>query len=275
MNNLTKGIKMNNFKKIGLSALAGSLAMVSANAVEYSMSGGMLATFTTQDDPTGAEANNGRGLGVASDLTFTAGGELDNGFTVDYTFLVDTDGALSQTSSQMTVGMGSLGTLQLNNKGGSKANGIDDISPAAYNETWDGLTSAGTNNNPSFFGSTTASGSIDYRIPAQEYMGTTINASLTYDPQAGTGPSSKGGVDAGSNVPGTAVTVQLAHESGLEIGAGHEHADLQGNAENELDRVTAVPGTFEPASTPPLEEGPVPACGSYVREALIVVPIYS
>ena len=53
-----------------------------------------------------------------------------------------------------------MGTLQFNNIAGAKANGIDDVMPAAYNETWDGLTLAG--NNPSFFGSSTASGSIDY-----------------------------------------------------------------------------------------------------------------
>ncbi len=37
--NKTKGEIMNNFKKIGLTALAGSLAAVSANAVELSVSG--------------------------------------------------------------------------------------------------------------------------------------------------------------------------------------------------------------------------------------------
>ena len=239
MNNLTKGIKMNNFKKIGLSALAGSLAMVSANAVEYNMSGGMLATFTTQNDPAGSEANNGKGIGVATDLTFTAGGELDNGFTVDYTFVVDTDGALSQTSSQMTVGMGSLGTLQLNNKGGSKANGIDDISPTAYNETWDGLTSAGTRNNPSFFGSSTSAGSVDYRIPTQELMGYTVNASYTYDPSAGVAGATKGGVNPGSNTSGQAFTLQVAHESGLEIGGGTEEVDNQSATKTvDLSRAT-------------------------------------
>ena len=81
--------------------------------------------------PTGAETVNGKGLGVATDLTFTAAGELDNGHTVNYMMAVDTDGALSNTSSQLTYGMGSMGTLQLNNKGGSKANGIDDITPNA------------------------------------------------------------------------------------------------------------------------------------------------
>ena len=41
---------MNNFKKIGLSALAGSLVAVSAHAAEISMSGGASVAFTSGDD---------------------------------------------------------------------------------------------------------------------------------------------------------------------------------------------------------------------------------
>jgi outer membrane protein OmpU len=226
---------MNNVKKIGLSALAGSLAMVSANAVDYTMSGGMMITYTTQSaGDASADTANGKGLGTATDLAFNASGELDNGYTVAYFMSVDTDNALTNTSSQMTVGMGSLGTLQFNNEFGSKANAIDDITPHAYNETWDGLTTGAgttvaTNNNGSWFGSSTSKGSIDYRIPAQEYAGTTINASYTYDPNAGAGTVSKGGVAATNAGSGSAYTVQIAHESGLEIGAGYEDVnDNQG-----------------------------------------------
>lgn len=214
---------MNNIKKIGLSALAGSLAMVSANAVDYTMSGGMLVTYTTQDNPGGAEANSGKGIGSATDLGFTASGELDNGYTVKYFMSVDTDNALTNTSAQLTVGMGSLGTLQFNNEFGSKANGIDDITPHAYNETWDGLALAADNG--SFFGSNTHSGSVDYRIPAVELMGLTVNASMTYDPNATQGTVSKGGVTATNQGSGSAYTAQIAHESGLEIGAGFEDVD--------------------------------------------------
>ena len=226
---------MNNIKKIGLTALAGSLVMVSANAVDYTMSGGMMATYTTQDSPS-ANANNGKGIGTATDLSFNASGELDNGYTVSYFMGVDTDGALSNTSSQMTVGMGSLGTLQLNNKAGSKANGIDDITPNAYNETWDGLSTV----NPSFFGSSTASGSIDYRIPAQEIMGVTVNASYTYDPAADQAGAAKGGVTASNTGSGNAYTLQLSHESGLEIGGGIEEVNTNSGLTSAqgLDRST-------------------------------------
>ena len=231
---------MNNIKKIGVSALAGSLAMVSANAIDYTMTGGMLATYTTQQAGTeGSEADSGKGFGLATDLTFSAAGELDNGYTVDMMMAVDTNGALSNTSSQMTVGMGSLGTLQLNNIGGSKANGIDDITPNAYNETWDGLTSSNAANNGSFFGSLTSSGSVDYRIPAQELGGITMNASVTYDPNPGAA-AAKGGVAAANGGSGVAYTLQLAHESGLEIGGGHETQDKQHNESSAGDGQNAT-----------------------------------
>jgi len=211
---------MKNITKVGLSALAGSLVMVSANAVEYSISGGLQTVYSTQDSPTDTEATNGKGLTTQTDLSFNASGELDNGFTVGYFMFLDTDANVSQTSSQLTVGMGSLGTLQVNNKIGSKANAIDDITPHAYNETWDGLSSV----NPSTFGSRTHSGSLDYRIPAQELMGITLNASVTLDPNANETSGTKGGVGT-TSTSGTAYTLQLAHESGLEIGGGVESVD--------------------------------------------------
>jgi outer membrane protein OmpU len=210
---------MNNFKKIGVSALAGSLAMVSANAIEYTMTGGMVATLSQATGPSNA-LDSGRGIGTATDLSFNASGELDNGFTVGYFMGVNTDSALTNSSSQMTIGMGSLGTLQINNVGGSKANAIDDITPNAYNETWDGLTASAANNNPSWFGSRTSSGSIDYRIPTQETGGLTINASVTYDPNADLASTTKGAVQKSQD--GAAITTQIAHESGIEIGGGYE-----------------------------------------------------
>jgi len=238
---------MNKLTKIGISALAGSLAVASANAVEYTMSGGLMATYTTEKSPT--KTTGGTGFGTATDLSFNASGELDNGFTVAYFMALDTDGAVSQTSSHMDLGMGSLGDIRLNNKFGGKANGIDDVTPNAYNETWDGLTGA---NNPSFFGSSTSKGSIEYRIPAQEYMGTTVNSSFTYDPNAGAGPATKGGTGA-NGTKGYAFTLQAAHESGIEVGAGIEEvedtAGIEGNVTNR-DNTQRVTGYIKYANGP-------------------------
>ena len=215
---------MNNFKKIGVSALAGSLAMVSANAVEYSMSGGLMAVYTTQDSNLSTES--GRGIGTATDLAFKASGELDNGFTVDYVMNIDTDAALSNTSAQMIVGMGSMGVFRINNEFGSMVNAIDDVMPTAYNETWDGLT--GASSDPSFFGSSTSKGSFDYRLPTQSYAGTDINIGITYDPAAGAGAATKGGISntaAGTAGSGQGYAITMKHESGLEIGGGLEVLD--------------------------------------------------
>ena len=210
---------MNNLKKLGLTALAGSLAVTAANATEYSVTGDAILKYASIDDPKGNEAASGKGIGVDTDLYFNASGEIDNGFTFAFFQALNTDGTVSNSSSQVTIGMGGLGTLKVNNKSGAATNGIDDVMPAAYNETWDGL--ALTTDNPSFFGSSVASGSLTCSIPTQEMMGLTINASVDYDPAADVGSTTAGGVNA-TSVNGMGYVVKIAHESGLEVGAGQE-----------------------------------------------------
>tara|TARA_B100002052_G_scaffold162888_1_gene148298 strand:+ start:3243 stop:4265 length:1023 start_codon:yes stop_codon:yes gene_type:complete len=232
---------MNNLKKLGLTALAGSLAVTGANATEYAVTGDAVIKYASIDAPASAQTLNGKGVGVDTDLYFNASGELDNGFTVAFFQAANTDSSWSNSSSQVTVGMGSLGTLKINNVAGAAGNGIDDVMPAAYNETWDGLALAG--DNPSFFGSSTASGSLTYSIPAQELMGVTVNASLDYDPAADVGSTTAGGVNV-SSVVGTAMVLKIDHESGLSIGGGVESIENGGTKSatstgNDEDNITA------------------------------------
>ena len=225
MNNNKRRI-MNNFKKIGLSALAGSLTMFSANAVEYAVSGDAQVVWSTaQGNEAGAAGSNGKGIGVDTDLYFNASGELDNGWTVSVFTAIDMEQANTATSgginssAQMTIGMGSLGTVQFNDVFGSAATSIDDVLPKAYEEVWDGTTHAAQSHS---FGVSTQSGSVDYRTPAFSLgMGTTVSAAYTYDPNAGTGPASAGGVG-GNSQSGNAYVVKIAHESGLTLGGGIE-----------------------------------------------------
>jgi len=116
--------------------------------------------------------------------------------------------------------MGSLGTLSLNNRFGGKSNGIDDVMPAAYNETWDGL----SDTNPSFFGNQIQDGVITYKAPTFEVAGVSINAAIDYDTAVDEDAASSGGATASSNA-GTGLVLELAHESGLSIGAGQVKAD--------------------------------------------------
>jgi outer membrane protein OmpU len=231
---------MNNLKKIGLSALAGSMVAFSANAVDVAVTGDAQAVFSTaQGNQSAKEASNGRGIGVDTDLYFTAKGELDNGWNITVFTAMDTEQSNTATSgglnssSQLTIGMGSMGTVQFNDVSGSAANGIDDVLPKAYEEAWDGTSHASSFHT---FGSATQSGSIDYRTPSFEMAGATMSATYTYDPNGGVGAPGAGavGADAGS---GAATTVKASME-GFTLGLGYEETDGGGNGDSGVKHST-------------------------------------
>ena len=71
--NKQKGENMNNFKKIGLTALAGSLVAVSANAIEMSVSGTTSVSYTSTSTATaaaGAQGPGGQAIGVDTGISF-------------------------------------------------------------------------------------------------------------------------------------------------------------------------------------------------------------
>ena len=220
---------MNKLKQIGLSALAGSLAVATAsNAVEYSLTGDAYVVFSTEDSTT-TETGSGKHFAADMDLYTNASTELDNGFTVSFFQGINTNSTMAVTTAQVTLGMGSLGTLQLNEDAGSKANAIDDVMPNAMQETWDRVADVNTTN-PSFFGASTAQGSVDYRIPTQEIAGLTVNFAATYDPNIGEESSNASSGGLATNVSGDAYVLQVS-AMGLEVGLGQENlANGQGLA---------------------------------------------
>ena len=78
---------MNNLKKIGLSALAGSLVAFSANAGEMSVSGSAGLYMSAADE------NAKTTFSQSDHVTFTGSGELDNGMTVTFSMQLDGDEA--------------------------------------------------------------------------------------------------------------------------------------------------------------------------------------
>jgi outer membrane protein OmpU len=140
---------MNKFKKVGLTALAGSLAAISANAAEMSVSGGVNMTYVSQTGVTGNP------YGMESRLTFGTSGELENGMNVSYYTTLETHQAASgQYSGELALDMGDLGTIALSQGvGNAGIDQIDDMSVKAYEEVWDGLTATSSLTNT---GGTTA-----------------------------------------------------------------------------------------------------------------------
>jgi outer membrane protein OmpU len=119
---------MNNFKKVGLSALAGSLVATSAYAGEVTVAGGA-GMFLEHIN--GGAANSGKSFSMSNQLTFTGGGELDNGLNVSISFVIDQgDGVTASTapfdSHSVSVSSDSLGTIKMSGEGGSSASGAVD-----------------------------------------------------------------------------------------------------------------------------------------------------
>ena len=132
--NTIKGvINMNNFKKIGLSALAGSLVAVSAHAADVAVSGGASVAITSasEGDKTGYYMNDS--------INFTVSGETDGGLTI--TTALELDNAATSGSSfdnrSIKIASDGMGTITFAGHGGSSVmGGWDDMMPTAYEEVF-------------------------------------------------------------------------------------------------------------------------------------------
>ena len=137
---------MNNFKKIGLSALAGSLVAFSAHAGELSATGS--ASLTMSDADTNGTAISGNQFSMGDSITFSGSGEMDNGMTISVSYELDGDAADTGNqldSHSMTLDTNGMGTITFAGHGGSSAmSALDDTTPNAYEESWDAVTGADT-----------------------------------------------------------------------------------------------------------------------------------
>ncbi len=123
---------MNNLRKIGLSALAGSLATFSVNAADLSVSGSASISF---DDTNQGFGSRGNSFYKGDSLKFNGSGETDGGLGVAVYY--ELDGTASMDDHKLTL-TGGFGTLVFDGHGGSSAFGaIDDKTPNAYEEAWD------------------------------------------------------------------------------------------------------------------------------------------
>ena len=123
-----------NIKKIGLSALAGSLVAVSAQAADVSLSGGASVAFTSafDSDKTGYYMNDS--------ITATISGETDGGLTITTSLELDGGGAASTGSfdnRSIKISSDEIGTITYAAHGGdSVVGGWDDVMPTAYEEVF-------------------------------------------------------------------------------------------------------------------------------------------
>ena len=181
MKTITKGKNMNNFKKVGLTALAGSLAAISANAAEMSVNGATVLTYTSED----STEVTGNPFGMKTNLGFTASGEV-NGYTVSY-MQTSADQFAGMSSARLSVDMGDMGTIAFDQGSGSGLATIDDKTPTAAEEIWDGLDAK---SHGGLVGAAGSSGVFNF---VNTYAGVTLNAAA----RKGSATSSSDGSSSG------------------------------------------------------------------------------
>jgi len=217
---------MNNLKKVGLTALATSLITTSAFAGAVSVTGSASINLANQSNST-----QGNGFSSGDSLNFSGSGELDNGMTV--TMKQEIDGGVMDDRS-IAISMDGMGTLTINNHGGSSAmSAVDDVMPTAYGESWDVI------------GHTTASASLTPGMAAKEGAigGYATDNSFFYD-----APEMVEGLDVNvsyspSNTarPDGSVSWALAYTGveGLTVGYGKDDNGLAGTSSIETETMYA------------------------------------
>ena len=168
---------MNKITKIGLSALAGSLVTLSAHAGSLSASGSASISFTDSDvdelvvgDGLEPEGNQWT---MSDSIKMKGSGDMDNGMSVSVSFEIDNDetdaGDVLDTHG-ITLDTNGMGTLMFYGHGGDGAlSAIDDKSPNAYEESWDGVTDADEETVPDGL---SADNMFTYKSPS--FDGTTV-----------------------------------------------------------------------------------------------------
>jgi len=203
---------MNNIKKIGLTALAGSLVATSAFAGAMSVSGSAKVTYASNGEESvmgGTSFTNSKGI------TFSGSGELDNGFNVSTAYTM-TDAAFS--SSNVVLDMGDSGTLSfMNSTALAGIDKYDDVMPTAGEEVWDDIMDGSDNG----VVGVTAGNAFGYEIST---MGVTLSAS--YAKEAAGSPTSL-------------VIISDDLMDGLQVGAGVGKAVVSNTVENDHSTVWA------------------------------------
>jgi hypothetical protein len=237
---------MNKLTKVGLSALCGSLATISAaNAGEMTVTGGADMSWVSLG---GGDATSGNPIGMGSNLTFKGSGELDNGWAFSLTVAMLNQDAYSTTA--INVDMQGLGALNFNQ--GDSGNGIDaldDKMPTAWEEPWGNALGTGVQ----LVSGVGPQTNVQYTTPT--LLGTTITAAMTHDMgSADVNDKGTSGVGSGSIGSGYDATVNVNPSLGTEILSG---LNLYAGAHTSSETVETINDRYEGVAGVTYDIGPI------------------
>jgi outer membrane protein OmpU len=215
---------MKNWKKAGLTALAGSLVALSAQAGEMSVTGSANITYTAntgaQDsDPTAASTALGKGSegsrwGMNRTISASGSGEMDNGWTVTVSQSLANGGL---TANSITLDMGDAGSLNYETSTSARGIGkIADMLPTADEDAGNGLDADGTGTGSG------VSGKVSGGVKGFHYSKAMdmVEIGIGYAPKGGQNNGAGGTSGAGAGMSSTSVFVKVDPMDGLEIGGG-------------------------------------------------------
>jgi len=212
---------MNNFKKVGLTALAGSLLATSAYAGAMSVAGS--ASIGVKNN---AGNSTGKSWTMGNQLTFSGSGETDGGINVALSFVIDQgDDATTTTNARdpfdshsLTLSNDSMGTLVFSGEGGSSAQST--LDGTAAGDIWDnglGISSPSA--------SEAGNNSMMYTLPS---LMDDLTVQASYSPGGAGGPSA------------SAIGFTYAGIEGLSVSYGAGQTETVGS---EAD-ATTVKGSY-------------------------------
>jgi len=203
---------MINLKKVGLTALAGSLVAFSANTAELAVTGGVEVTYTDSGGTgTNGYSNDltGNSWGANSNMAMSATGDVGFGSVKMHRGISQTG---TMTTSYQTLDMGDAGVLSFDSTAGQLV-GIaanDDILPTAYEEAFTGV-----GNGSSGITGVASTNVIGY---ANTFGGISISAGYTNAKGAGATGESASSVTGHGSITDINVKVNLI--DGLTLSAG-------------------------------------------------------
>jgi len=222
---------MNKLKVIGASALCGSLAAISAQAGELTVSGGLTTTYTTN-----SSATTGQALGMATGMTFSGSGELDGGSTVSANIYHDDQNTFS--SADIGVDIAGIGKITFDQGGGTGLDRLDDKMPTAWEESYD----AGAGSN--IVTATGVGGGMDIEwAVSSDYLPEGMSAYVSYAPKANSNVNDKatGGDQKGNDI-GAGYDIVVEHSGmidGLNVFAGVSDQEVTGSTVANADDKTS------------------------------------
>ena len=207
---------MNNFKKIGMTALAASLVSTSVFAGEVTVAGGASINW---ENYSGVAKSSTKSFSMGNQLTFSGSGELDNGMTVGISFVLDQgdDTAIGSgpfDSHSVSVSSDALGTLVFHGEGGDSAQNA--VGDTAAGNIWDNFDTRVT-------GAATLSESqagnniMHYTLPS---MVDDLTVAVSYTPAGANDESSSAFGLTYAGVEGLSVSYGQGSADGDAVGSG-------------------------------------------------------